>query len=79
MASQTLERSLAHLVDLDICVRALIIDEANADGALALLALEHHSVALEELEFLHLLRGKANHRVVVVGGLPRVESSGESD
>mmetsp|Transcript_4031 Transcript_4031/g.11812 ORF Transcript_4031/g.11812 Transcript_4031/m.11812 type:complete len:432 (-) Transcript_4031:97-1392(-) len=61
---------LAHdTVHLHIRVLALVVDQHNAHRLPALLALEQHRVALEELEFVHLLLGQANHRVVVIRGL----------
>lgn len=54
------------LVDSDARLVARVVGEHDADGILALLALEEHRVAAEQLERLHRLERKGDDAVIVV-------------
>lgn len=54
-------------IDADPRLVARVVGEHNADGVLALLALEQDRVAAEELEVLHGLERQGDNAVVFVG------------
>ena len=56
----------AHLVHSNVCVFRVIVRENNAHRVSALLPLEQHSVATEQLQLLHLGRAQTHDRVIVV-------------
>jgi len=54
------------LVDTDLVLLGGLVGQHDADGVLALLALEQDGVAAEQLQLLHRRRVQRHHRVVVV-------------
>mmetsp|Transcript_72452 Transcript_72452/g.156661 ORF Transcript_72452/g.156661 Transcript_72452/m.156661 type:complete len:454 (+) Transcript_72452:1318-2679(+) len=65
--AQTHAEVLAHhLVHADLRVIQVLVREHDADGVLALLALDEHVVAAEEVQLLHLGLREGDDRVVIV-------------
>lgn len=68
--SKTHSEILPHdFVHSDLSIFKLIVDEGHTDRLLALLALNHNGVALEDLKLRHLGLRDLDGRVIVVNGL----------
>mmetsp|Transcript_62640 Transcript_62640/g.175079 ORF Transcript_62640/g.175079 Transcript_62640/m.175079 type:complete len:229 (+) Transcript_62640:1885-2571(+) len=65
-----------HLVHADPLVLQVLVREDDAHRVLALLALDEHVVAAEEVELLHLGLRQRDHRVVIVERLLDDEAVG---
>ncbi len=76
VAQAHLEVAAHHAVHADLVVVHALVGQHNAHGLAALLALEQHRVAAEQLQLLHLGQAHGHHRVVVVGRLVHDQAVG---